>query len=104
VWLGFATFLVDDGTHLAEALGLDMADWWRPKEANFLGQVTKAEIVRAVSEGVSSLEGRRLTDLKKGEMVARSETLLASSRWLPRPYASPALRTLAGIPFYEYVI
>ena len=80
----------DDGNHLAEALGLDMADWWRPTEANFLGQVTKAEIVRAVSEGVSALEGRRLTDLKKHEMAARAETLLASSRWLPTPLCSPS--------------
>jgi len=80
----------DDGNRLAEALSLDMAEWWRPTEANFLGQVTKAEIVRAVTEGVSPLEGRRLADLKKGEMAARAETLLASSRWLPRPLCSPS--------------
>jgi len=80
----------DDGNHLAEALGLDMAEWWRPTQVNFLGHVTKAEIVRAVSEGVSALEGRRLTDLKKHEMAARAETLLASSRWLPKPLCSPS--------------
>jgi ParB family chromosome partitioning protein len=80
----------DDSNRLAEALGLDMVDWWRPTEANFLGQVTKVEIVRAVSEGVSPLEGRRVADLKKGEMAARAETLLASSRWLPRPLCSPS--------------
>jgi len=80
----------DDGDHLAEALSLDMADWWQPTGANFLGQVTKAEIVRAVSEGVSPLEGRRLADLKKGEMAARAEALLLSSRWLPRPLCAPS--------------
>jgi len=85
----------DDGIHLAEALGLDMADWWEPPAAHFLGQVTKAEIVRAVSEGVSSLEGRRMADLKKGEMVARAETLLASARWLPRPMCPPLNDSIA---------
>jgi len=85
----------DDGNHLAEALGLDMADWWQPTETNFLGQVTKAEIVRAVSDGVSPLEGRRVADLKKGEMAARAETLLASSRWLPRPLCSPSFENSA---------
>lgn len=85
----------EDANHLVEALGLDMADWWRPTDGNFLGQVTKAEIVRAVSEGVSSLEGRRLADLKKRDMITRAETLLASSRWLPRPLCSPSIGSTA---------
>ena len=38
---------------IATALGLDMRTWWRPTHGNFLGRITKNDILAAVSEGVS---------------------------------------------------
>ncbi|MBV8977710.1 MAG: ParB/RepB/Spo0J family partition protein [Alphaproteobacteria bacterium] len=85
-----------DSETLAQALSLDMADWWRPTTANFLGAVTKEQIVSAVSEALSPQETQRLSALKKAEMAERAEQLLANTRWLPEP-----LRPNAALPGAE---
>lgn len=74
-----------DGNTLAEALSLDMAEWWRPTVANYLGAVTKDQIVSAVSEALSPQDVQRLSALKKGEMAERAEQVLRPTRWLPEP-------------------
>lgn len=68
---------------LATALSLDMRTWWRPTQANFLGRITKNDILTAVSEGVSQQASWRLASLKKDRMAKEAEKLLASSEWLP---------------------
>lgn len=73
---------------LAGLVGLDMADWWQATRESYLGRVPKARILEAVAEGVSSAEARKLTNLKKDELVARAEQLLKPRTWLP-----PVLRT-----------
>ena len=40
------TGAASDATALAEAVGLDMADWWEPTAAGYLNQVSKAQIVQ----------------------------------------------------------
>jgi len=70
---------------LANAVGLDMRAWWRPTQANFFARVSKDGIVAAVAEGASPEVSRRLIGLKKGEMAAEAEKLLAESVWLPAP-------------------
>jgi ParB family chromosome partitioning protein len=72
-----------DCARLAGTLGLDMAAWWRPTRENFLNRLTKAQIMTAVSEGVSPLAGRRLADFKKDELVDEAERLLKDTQWLP---------------------
>jgi ParB family chromosome partitioning protein len=69
---------------LVGATGLDMRKWWKPTEANFLGRLTKTDILAAVSEGVSQQASWRLCDLKKDRMVTEAEKLLADSGWLPQ--------------------
>ena len=75
-------------TALAGAAGLDMRSWWRPTAENFLGRVTKDEILAAVSEGVSQQASWRLAGLKKDRMAKAAEKLLADSGWLPAPFKS----------------
>ncbi len=75
----------EDVDRLAAALGLEMCTWWRPTQANFLGRITKDEILSAVSEGVSQQAAWRLAKLKKDGMAKQAEKLLAESRWLPQP-------------------
>jgi ParB family chromosome partitioning protein len=78
---------------LAAACGLDMADWWEPTAANYLRQVPKALILDAVGEAVSSEVAAPLAKLKKDELVARAEALMAGKGWLPtvlRPRMEPA--------------
>ena len=85
--LSINTVTAREGEHasdaLATAVGLDMADWWAPTGASYLAQVSKEQIVKAVTEAVSIEAGAPLTKLKKAEAVARAETLLTGTRWLP---------------------
>ena len=69
--------------HLAGAVALDMTGYWRPTVGSYLGRVTKAVILEAVREGVSAEAAERLSGLKKAEMAASAEQLLASTGWLP---------------------
>ena len=78
------------GDCLAQAVDLDMAALgWMPTADNFLGRVTKARILQAVAEAKGQDAADRIAHLKKGDMAAEAETLLANTGWLPEP-----LRTL----------
>ncbi|UFW90491.1 ParB N-terminal domain-containing protein [Bradyrhizobium barranii] len=68
---------------LAEAVSLDMTGYWRPTVRSYLGRVTKARILDAVREGKSGEAADRMADMKKVEMAAAAEELLAPTDWLP---------------------
>lgn len=74
---------------LATALALDVAKDWTPTVYSYLGRVTKAHIVEAVSEGVSEDAARRIADMKKPDMAQTAEQLLAGSGWLPAVLRTP---------------
>jgi ParB family transcriptional regulator, chromosome partitioning protein len=75
--------------HLAGAVALDMAAGWKPSVDNFLGRVTKARILQAVAEAKGQRAADRIAHLKKGDMAAEAETLLAETNWLPEPLRTP---------------
>ena len=68
---------------LATALALDVAKDWTPTVDSYLGRVTKAHILEAVTEGVSEDAARRIADMKKPDMAQAAEQLLAGTGWLP---------------------
>ncbi len=68
---------------LAAALNLDMTAYWTPTAARYLDRVTKAHVLAAVTEGVSAEAAGRIAGLKKPDMVAAAEPLLAGTGWLP---------------------
>lgn len=71
---------------LAQAVGLDMAAaGWKPTVDNFLSRVTKARILQAVSQAKGQRAADRIEHLKKGDMAAEAQTLLADTGWLPEP-------------------
>jgi ParB family chromosome partitioning protein len=71
---------------LARAVDLDMAAaGWKPTVDNFLGRVTKARILQAVSEAKGPRAAERIAHLKKGDMAREAETLLTETGWLPEP-------------------
>ncbi|MDA9395503.1 plasmid stablization protein ParB [Bradyrhizobium sp. CCBAU 45394] len=70
---------------LAEAISLDMTGYWRPTVRSYLGRITKARILEAVSEGVSNEAAERIVDMKKADMAEAAEQLLAATGWLPSP-------------------
>lgn len=83
---------LDDADTLAAEAGLDMKGWWSATQT-FLERLTKAEILAAVSEAVSTQEARRLEGLKKERMAKKAETLLAATGWLPVPLRTPVHST-----------
>jgi ParB family chromosome partitioning protein len=70
---------------LAEALGLDMADWWVPTAACYLNSVSKAKALEAVKEATGADPAQATSGMKKGEVVAYCANKLEGTRWLPAP-------------------
>jgi ParB family chromosome partitioning protein len=60
-----------------------MSQWWEPTAESYLHQVPKALILEAVRESHSEEAAAPLEKLKKDELVARAEALLAGRGWLP---------------------
>ena len=77
---------------LAATVGLDMAKaGWAPTTDSYLGRVTKTRILEAVREAKGDKAADRIVGLKKPDMVAAAEELLAGTGWLPEPLRTPAL-------------
>ncbi|ABS69247.1 ParB/RepB/Spo0J family partition protein [Xanthobacter autotrophicus] len=80
---------------LAQAVGLDMAAaGWRPTVDTFLGRVTKARILQAVTEAKGECAAERIAHLKKGDMAREAEALLTDSGWLPEALRTQPLDTV----------
>jgi len=82
---------------LAQTVDLDLVASWTPTAANFLGRVTKARILQAVTEGRGERAADRIEHLKKVEMATEAEALLAGSGWLPEPLRTPGRAFIATI-------
>ncbi len=70
---------------IAEALGLDMADWWTPSAANYLHSVSKAKAVEAVREASGIDCTKEVAAMKKSEAADYCAARLEGTRWLPVP-------------------
>ncbi|NKF95701.1 chromosome partitioning protein ParB [Ralstonia solanacearum] len=68
---------------LAQAVNLDMADWWSATPDAYLSRVRKADVLQAVSEAVSPAEAVPLASMKKGPMVEAAGRLMEGKRWVP---------------------
>jgi ParB family chromosome partitioning protein len=69
----------------AEALGLDMSNWWQASASNYFGRVKKDQTIRAIAEATGAPVDERLKALKKKDLVAEAEKSIAGTRWLPEP-------------------
>ena len=73
---------------LAQAVGLDMHDWWTPTAAGYFEHVSKAKALEAVQVFAPG-EVHRLAKLKKAQIAAEAERLAAGSGWLPVMFRAP---------------
>ena len=78
----------DNARALAQALHLDMVQWWSPTPENYLSLVPKAQLVEAVSEAQGARKVQDMGKLKKAEAIALAEKALAGTGWLPLPLRS----------------
>ena len=78
-----------DANAIAEAVNLDMADWWEPTAQGYLNHVPKAQIVQALKEAGPDLADDGVGALKKEVLVVKAVSRLAGKRWLPAPLRRP---------------
>ena len=69
-------------TALAQALDLDMHDWWTPTAAGYFEHVSKAKALEAVGAFAPD-QLTRLSKLKKADLASEAERLAAGTGWLP---------------------
>jgi ParB family chromosome partitioning protein len=83
-------------TRLAGSLSLDMSAQWSATQDNYLGRVTKSQILNAVREAKGSAAARMIEHLKKGDMAQEAERLLAGTGWLPALLRTPGVNDEAA--------
>ena len=70
------------GEELAQAVGLDMAAWWKPTAEGYFKHVSKAVILDAV--GAFAPESvTRLAKRKKADIASEAERLADGTGWMP---------------------
>ena len=74
---------------LAVAVELDMSRDWSASAQAYLGRVTKARILEAVTEACGAEAAERLAGLRKADMAAAAEPLLIEACWLPPLLRAP---------------
>ena len=77
---------------LAQAVGLDMGQWWTPTAAGYFEHVSRAKALEAVQVFAPG-EVHRLAKLKKAQIAAEAERLAAGSGWLPAMFRAPEAAT-----------
>lgn len=70
---------------VAEALSLDMAQWWQPTALGYFSRVTKETILAALAEGAGPEAAARVKGVSKQELAWVAERELKDCGWLPQP-------------------
>lgn len=78
------------GKELAQAVGLDMAAWWKPSAEGYFRHVSKAAILQAVGEFAPE-HVNRLAKLKKADIASEAERLAAGTGWMPVVFTTDAV-------------
>jgi ParB family chromosome partitioning protein len=72
-----------DFAMLANAVNLNMCNWWTPTEASYFKHISRASIIEVISEAVSAEASLPLHQMKKSVAAAEAERMIAASTWLP---------------------
>ncbi len=78
---------------LAQALDLNMADWWEATADSFFSRVSKPAILAAVAEVSTAQAAENIAGFKKAALAAEAEKRVAGQGWLP-----DMLRPVTAIP------
>ncbi len=77
------------GEELAQAVGLDMAAWWKPTSEGYFQHIPKAAILDAVGDYAPE-QVSRLAKLKKADIASEAERLADGTGWMPAVFAAEA--------------
>lgn len=69
------------GEAMAQAVGLDMATWWKPSAEGYFRHIPKAAILQAVREFAPD-HVTRLAKLKKADIASAAERLVEGTGWM----------------------
>ena len=75
------------GAELAQAVGLDMAAWWKPTAEGYFNHVSKSVILEAVQQ-FAPAHVTRLSKLKKADIASEAERLSQGTGWMPAMFAA----------------
>ncbi|MFC8751453.1 ParB/RepB/Spo0J family partition protein [Pseudomonas oryzihabitans] len=75
------------GEVLAQAVGLDMAAWWKPTAEGYFSHVSKAVILEGVQQ-FAPQHVSRLAKLKKADIASEAERLAEGTGWMPAMFKS----------------
>ena len=82
------------GEKLAQAMGLDMAAWWKPTAEGYFKHVSKVVILDAVGEFAPD-HVNRLAKLKKADLASEAERLAKGTGWMPVLFKAKGLQEVA---------
>ncbi len=77
------------GEELAQAVGLDMAAWWKPTSEGYFQHIPKAAILDAVGDYAPE-QVSRLAKLKKADIASEAERLADGTGWMPAVFVAEA--------------
>ncbi len=69
------------GAELAQAVGLDMAAWWKPTAERYFRYIAKSAILDAMNQ-YAPAHVTRLSKLKKGDLASEAERLAEGTGWM----------------------
>ncbi len=73
----------DETQAIANAVQLDMRDYWQPTAEAFLKRVPKGIILDALREVNPTLDVAPFEKAKKGDLIAMAEPILVAAKWVP---------------------
>ncbi|WP_114969400.1 ParB/RepB/Spo0J family partition protein [Rhodoferax ferrireducens] len=82
------------GKVLAQAVGLNMAAWWKPTAEGYFSHVSKAVILEAVQQFAPE-HVARLAKLKKADIASEAERLAVGTGWMPAIFQSEDIASAA---------
>ncbi|WP_186172338.1 ParB/RepB/Spo0J family partition protein [Burkholderia gladioli] len=85
------------GAELAQAVGLDMAAWWKPTAEGYFRHIAKPAILEAVGVFAPS-NVTRLSKLKKGDIASEAERLADGTGWMPAVFQIDHHTEPEGVP------
>ena len=81
------------GAELAQAVGLDIAAWWKPTAEGYFKHVSKDVILGAVGEFAPD-SVNRLAKLKKADIASEAERLADGTGWMPAIFKAEGLEAV----------
>lgn len=76
-------FCVSAMDKLANAVKLDMSEWWKPTGAGYFDHVSKKHIAQLIAQEVSPKAGFDIADMKKAVAAEMAERYLVDTKWVP---------------------